>query len=140
MQRKKKIIIAIALVLVIAIVFSVWFALNKPHRSVEDEVSIPVTAIKIFSAYTTNETTANNQYLDKTIAVTGEIMEIKKNQEDNTVLVLKSEDPLFGVACTMKKFEGNFKAGDQVTIIGICSGFTSDVVLRDCIVSDSKQK
>jgi hypothetical protein len=140
MQHKKKIIIAIALVAVIAIFFAIWYVLNKPHRSVEDEASIPVTASEIFSAYSTNETTANNQYLDKTIAVKGEIVEIKKNQDDNMVLVLKSGDPLFGVACTMKKPVDNFKTGDHVTIIGICSGFTSDVVLRDCIVSDSKQK
>lgn len=139
MQGKKKVLIAVLLVIV-AILISYWYVFNKPHRSVEDEVSIPVTASQIFSDYNNNESQANALYLDKAISVTGEITEIKKNQENKMVLILKSGDPIFGVACTLKESSDKLKTGNQVTIKGICTGFASDVVLRDCIVADSEQK
>ncbi len=135
MQRRTRIIFALLFVFV-AIFFAFWYVLNKPHRSVDQEVSIPVTASEIFSAYNTNEATANNLYLDKVIAVSGEINEIRTNQDGNPAILLKSDDPLFGVSCTMKESVNNLKTGVKVTIKGICSGFTSDVVLRDCIIDD----
>jgi uncharacterized secreted protein with C-terminal beta-propeller domain len=139
MQGKKKVLIGVLLVIAV-ILISFWYIFNKPHRSVEGEVSIPVTASEIFSAYNSNESKANALYLDKTISVSGEIAEIKKNQDNKMVLVLKSGDPIFGVACTLKEPTDTLKTGNQVTVKGICSGFASDVVLRDCIIAGSEHK
>jgi uncharacterized secreted protein with C-terminal beta-propeller domain len=139
MQGKKKVLIAVLLIIAIVLI-AFWYIFNKPHRSVEDEVSIPVTASEIFSAYNSDETHANALYLDKIISVSGEIAEIKNNQDNKMVLVLKTTDPIFGVACTLKESTDKLKSGNQVTVKGICSGYASDVVLRDCIVAGPEKK
>lgn len=78
--------------------------------------------------------TINLAYLDKPVEVTGEITEVKQDQTGNTTLTLKSGDAFAGVFCTINSTENKFKPGQQITIKGICTGFLSDVVLKDAIV------
>ena len=133
MQSRKK-LFPILLVLILAALGGLWYVFNKPHRSVTTESTIPVTASEIFAAYSADETKANALYLDKALSVTGDLAEVKKNQEGKTVLVLKTDDPIFGVTCTLSEDAADLQTGKSIKVKGICSGFTSDVVLRDCIV------
>jgi len=112
----------------------VYYVYNKPHRDVAGEKTIPVTATDLFNAFHQNEAAANAAYLDKAIEVTGEVAEVKVNQEGKTVIVLKSQDPFYGVLCTLKDKTNTSHPGQQVKIKGLCSGFNADVVLRDCIL------
>lgn len=107
---------------------------NKPHREVESEKGIEITAVELVKEYAGNEGTANAKYLDKTIQVTGEVTEIKTNQEGNTTVTLKSDDPFAGVFCTLKEKSVDIASGANVTIKGICSGMLSDVRLREAVV------
>ena len=65
------------------------------------------------------------------IEVTGAVAGINTNQEGKTIVQLQSNDALFGVNCTMEK-ETGIKQGETVTIKGVCSGFTTDVILIRC--------
>jgi hypothetical protein len=51
------------------------------------------------------------------------------------VVVLRTPEMMFGVACTMLKDQSEkvaqLKTGQQVTIKGLCTGYTMDVVLND---------
>lgn len=111
-----------------------YYLKNKPHRDVTKEQGIIVTADQIFTEFTTNEAAANQKYLNKAIEVTGEVGEVKKNQDNNTVVVLKTSDPIFGVNCTFKEDPGAVQAGNQVTFKGICTGFISDVVINEGVL------
>ena len=111
-----------------------FYVFNKPHRDVESEQGIQVSATKIFADYQMDEQAANKIYLDKALEVQGVISEVKTNQEGKPVVVLKSSDPFFGVVCTLKENKASVKSGEQVVVKGFCSGFSSDVVLRDCII------
>ena len=106
---------------------------NKPHRNVEDEEAMRVDAADLFDEFQRDERTANVRYLDKALEVKGTISEILTNQDGQTVLILKTNDPLFGISCTMTD-PVTVQPGMHVTIKGICTGYLSDVVITNGIV------
>ncbi len=111
-----------------------YYLNNKPHRDVTKEQGVQVTAQQIFDEFMTNETAANRKYLNKAIQVTGEVAEAKKNQDNKTVVLLKTSDPVFGVNCTFKEEPGELQPGDAITFKGICTGFLSDVVINEGVI------
>ncbi len=127
--------ITIFVILVCAVCIFLWYVFNKPGRNVTNENSITIAATELFKSYAENETNANTAYLDKAITVTGIVIEIATNQQGQNMIVLQTNDPMFGVACTMRSnISSEITKGTHVTLKGICSGFTNDVVLRDCII------
>jgi hypothetical protein len=110
--------------------YRIW---NAPHRDVREEDGIEVTAQGIVYAYVANEKQADSLYLDNAIEVIGEISEISKNQQDKTIIVLKTNDPMAGIRCTMKE-EIAVKVGDKIKIKGKCTGYLMDVTLVDCYI------
>lgn len=131
MSNTLKRLLLAALVLAVAAGTYVWYVWNKPARDVQDETAMAATAQGIFDAYQTNEAAANQQYLNKAVAVSGTVNAIKQNQEGKTVVSLATSDPMFGIQCTMKE-PVQLPPNSQVTIKGICTGFLMDVVLIDC--------
>jgi len=109
----------------------IWY---MPARDVTDEKGIVITASAIYDSFEQNEAKANSLYLDKAIQVTGAIAEIKKNQAGQTVAILKSDDPVFGVNCTFKNDPGPLQKNDTITFKGICTGFLSDVIINQGII------
>lgn len=134
---KKKIIIG-ALITVVLSAIGIWFfvfyAPTHFKRDVADEKGIELTAAALVKAYQENESNANALYLDKPLEIKGEISETKVDQVGNTTITLKSEDAFASVFCTLKKVDPNLKPGQTVTVKGICTGFLSDVVLKDAII------
>lgn len=102
---------------------------NKKHRNIEEEEYKNADAIELYESFNTNEIQANDQYLDKVVAVTGVVADVTTNQEGATVVLLKTRDPLFGVSCTMQESAADIQRGTRVTIKGICKGYLSDVVI-----------
>ena len=112
--------------------FSAWYIFLKPGRDIGQETALMVKAGDIYHAYLSNEKSANLYYLDKAVIVSGKIAEIKTNQQGQQVIILETEDPIFGIVCTMAQPVAITK-GKDVSIKGFCTGYTTDVVLRDCI-------
>ncbi|MDB5232909.1 MAG: hypothetical protein JWN76_3714 [Chitinophagaceae bacterium] len=131
---KRNHFLLLLLVIVVAGGAYTWYIFNKPQRDVKDEKGIAVTAEQIFTEYNTNEQAANAKYLNKAIQVSGQVQNVKKNQEGKTVVYLKTSDPVFGVNCTFKEDPGNIEKNSQVSFKGICTGFTSDVVINQGIL------
>jgi tRNA_anti-like len=124
---KKYIVIIGVLILVVAwVAYSMY---NKPHRDPTSESSVEITATELFRKYEENETEANALYLDKVLAVSGKVAEVTTNQEMMPVVILETENPMFGVSCTMENGKTTLQIGDVVTIKGICTGYLSDVVI-----------
>jgi tRNA_anti-like len=119
-------------ILLSLIAISAWYVFLKPGRNIQGEKTISVTATSVFQAYQDDEKKANLLYLDKALAVSGKISEVKTNQQGQQVIVLATDDPIFGVVCTMAK-PIDAAAGKEIRIKGFCTGYATDVVLRDCI-------
>jgi hypothetical protein len=130
---KKYLVIGGILFLVIVSVLG-YGLVNKPHRSVKEETAIEVTASDLFSRFETNEGGSNTEFLDKTILVRGEVAEIITNQEGKTVVILATDNPIFGVNCTMDEEPKDIEIGMIVSIKGICVGYLSDVIVNRALI------
>jgi hypothetical protein len=123
----------VTLFLVLITALYVWFFIwNKPQTNIKNATAIKTEARELFTQYTANEKTANANYIDKILEVTGTAGTVSKNAEGLDVVFLLSGDPMFGVICTMEEQNTGIKTGDVVTLKGICTGFLTDVVLIRC--------
>ncbi|MDF1550559.1 MAG: hypothetical protein P1P88_22245 [Bacteroidales bacterium] len=96
-----------------------------------------ISATELFNKFEQDENQANATYIDKIIEVSGTIAEIQKNQDNNLIIILRENDEMFGVICTMKEHKldtNNTNTRDKISIKGICKGYLSDVILNDCII------
>ena len=133
-MRKKVLLFVLlgAIAFVIAVIAFVW---NRAPETVDDKKAIQVSAESITVAYGGNEQQANAEYLNKVIEVNGKISELSKNQDGKDVVLLESSDPLSGVQCTMRENGGKYIVGNAISIKGFCNGYTTVVLLSDCIVA-----
>ncbi len=127
MKKISLVIIFVALVASL-VIFKMY---NKPHRDPKKEESIPVNAIDLFRSFEEDEPTANTRYLDKVLEITGKVSEITANQNLIPIIVLETENMVFGIRCTMDNAEPKVKIGETVTIKGICTGYLSDVIITN---------
>ena len=134
----KKNLLIFALIAAIVGGIGIWyFIFYKPthfKRNVADEQAITITAKDIVKNFQANEDSANKLYLNKALAITGEVIEAKKNQDGKPTVTLKSDDSFSNIYCTLKDDAGQIQGGTTITVKGICTGFLSDVVIIDAII------
>jgi hypothetical protein len=130
MKTRNILVSAVLLLLMVSGIF--LYQYNKPARNVSGEKSLSITAEQLFQQFSSNEQAANKLYLNQVLEVSGNIAEIKHTEQGKDVIILKSDDPMFGTSCTLENNTGesaSLKAGDSATIKGICTGYLTDVVL-----------
>jgi len=130
-----------ALIIIVAIIgmgLVAYMLYNKPHRSVEEESAIEITASDLMQVYQRNEESANGLYLDKVLEVSGIVADTTTNQNGKQIVLLETNDAMFGISCTMKNKLTNISPNQPITIKGFCKGYLSDVVLTECVVSINK--
>lgn len=137
MSTKNKIIIVIALITAIA--FSAYYYIfiysSQNHRQVQSETAIAITSDSLVAKYQADEKLANSLYLNKAVAVTGNLLSIDKNQEGKTTLVIGRSESFSNVSVTMSSDAPiTKKVGAPITIKGLCTGALSDVVITDAAV------
>ena len=137
MSTKNKIIIVIALITAIA--FSAYYYIfiysSNNHRQVQSEIGIVITSDSLVAKYQADENLANSLYLNKALAVTGNLLSIDKNQEGKTTLVIGRSDSFSNVSVTLTNNAPiTQKVGTPITIKGLCTGALSDVVITDGVV------
>jgi hypothetical protein len=115
----------------------IWFFIWNPSApSIENENAISIDAATLFNAFVTDEKKANADYLDKVLDVRGEVTNISVNTDGLPVILLKTNDMMFGINCTMEEKNISVKTGDQVTLKGLCTGYLTDVVLVRCHIKN----
>ena len=128
-------ILYILLGILIALAISYMVFLNIPKASVQNkDASASLTSIELYDEYTKNENKANRAYNGKIIEVTGTVLHVSTDKQNNSVILLNSSDPNSGVLCTFeKKLKKEISAGNEITVKGQCNGLLMDVVLNKCI-------
>lgn len=140
MAKWMKIVVGIVIVVVLGLFIKegmLYYLNNKPRRDVSREQALAVSAQQIFDDYMNNDSLANARYWNKAVEVTGEVAESRINQANQTVVLLRTSDPVFGVNCTFKRAPGELKPGTTITFRGICTGFLSDVVVNEGVLVTS---
>ena len=136
MLRKILAIVAVLLVIGAAVGYYMW---NKPHRTAEDEKpAATLTADDLFNQFNSDAAGSNAKYLDKVIQVSGVVNSVKTTEANETKIALQTPDEM-GIAeisVILKAGEkaDQIKDGTTVVLKGICSGFNTDVELRQAVI------
>jgi hypothetical protein len=126
----KKILISLVVLAVIGAGFG-YYMYNKPVESLEyKKADVSVSAEQLIKEYEADETSANEKYLGKILEVSGKVAGITE-EEGKKKVSMESSNPMSAVICELeeKMGTGELKAGDDVRMKGLCSGYLSDVIL-----------
>lgn len=146
-KTKKTVLFSILGLVLIAAVIG-YNLYNKKHFSVESAApAAEITAADLHQTFATDTTAAKNKFIGdeanhKVIQVTGEVSEIKKDQQGNTIILLKTNTDGAFVNCTLEGKTDNAAAGSKIVVKGICSGYNydaemgipGDVILTRCFI------
>lgn len=132
MQRKWIILTGILLlILSSAVAYQMY---QKPRVGVDDKKpDYTLSAVALYHDFYTNENAANEKYNNKVLEVSGEIAEMKQEENKTTILLKGTEAG--GINCSLKnKVEKPISIGSNVKIKGRCTGFLMDVNLVDGVL------
>ena len=105
------------------------------HRNAQTESAIIISADSLTAAYQNNELTANKQYLNKALEVTGTIISINKDQANHITLLIGKADAFSNVSVTLTSSSPiNNKPGETITVKGVCTGNLSDVIINEGVI------
>jgi len=95
-----------------------------------------ITASVLQKAFEDDETAASTRYINKILEVTGIIASVKPAGNNVLSISLVTGSDFFSVICTFPAIADPsiFRAGDEITLRGECSGFLLDVLLNNCAV------
>jgi hypothetical protein len=139
---KRRIWLVVLLILA-AGVLTGYLILNKPHPKAEDQTGIAIKSTELFASFKNDEAAANKKYLNKVIAVSGQLVSSEKNGVGQTVAVLLGDtgDDLLagGVMCTFRDTDVTLTDHGNVQIKGFCTGYANDVHLSDCVLNQQTE-
>ncbi len=100
--------------------FVIW---NKPHRNIKDGAALEIRAVDLYRTIARDNTKTKSNFLNKIVAVTGEVSQIQKNRDGGQVILLQTNVPNASINCTMEENAMEIKAGDTIVIKGLCIGY-----------------
>jgi uncharacterized protein YpmB len=133
---KKIIYILVAIILIAASAYYYTFVYSKSHhRNAQEETALVISSDSLVATYQVNETNANKAYLNKAVEVTGTIIAINKDQANHTNILIGKSDAFSNVSVTLLSTGPiQNKAGEVITIKGVCTGNLSDVIITDGVI------
>ena len=136
-MANRKVLRILVWLFVIGLIFAfsaIYYVFNMPRRNIAKEnAAFTLTAKQLISDFKKDENGANAKYIDKVIAVSGEIKGIRTL--DNHSMVFSLEDAMEGVSCTVDSAEvvknsaklSQLKSGETGNFKGRCSGMLMDI-------------
>ena len=118
--KKKNIIIIFLAVIVIAGAIGFYFY-NKGPVNVKNAAAIKTEAAALYQSFLKDSTVAKKTYLNNVLEVSGLVMKVSKNQENQVIVMLQTNESGAYVNCTMEEVAG-LAENKQVTLKGICTG------------------
>lgn len=127
MKMKKKLLIVLVIVVIFG--FVGYKYVYKDHRDVSsEEASFKITLADLKADFEKNDSVANTKYLDKAIAIYGEVTSL--DLETNEIIVDSN------LSATIKG-KVNVKKGDKVTVKGRFIGYDDlleEYKMDNCVI------
>lgn len=79
-------------------------------------------AVTLYQSFLKDSTAAKKEYLNKVLEVSGLIMKISKNQENQQIVMLQTSEAGAYINCTMEEEVAALAADKKVMLKGICTG------------------
>ncbi len=124
-----------ALIVSTIVGYMLWSLKGKSLRRAKADFR--VEAPVIFNEFSRDEAAATKKYLNKIVVITGTVSASQTGGQGDSVVMLASNDLIFGVRCNMELFSQHshrrFIRGETVMVKGLCKGFRKDVLMERCV-------
>lgn len=108
--------------LIVASAISFYFY-NKGPVDVEHASAKKVEAVDLYRAYASDSVSAQQQFNGEVLEVKGMVEELKLNQQNEQLVLLKTGEEGAYINCTIEeKQPATISKGDMVSLKGICNG------------------
>jgi hypothetical protein len=138
MKKKSKILLTTVVVFVL-VLSTLYFYVTKENtvNIAAAHTEIQISSESLISSFLNNESSANSEYIEKTIEIAGVFKDITFLNNRYTVL-LQGETDFSCVICDMQPDQYNsikkLELGQDIVLKGICKGFLMDAIFLDCII------
>ena len=142
-MRTKKLFLLFLLLMLLAAVTGYYFY-NKGPINYKNSDAQTITAVDLYNAYE-DTVTAHKKITGKVLTVAGVIGKIEMNQQNETILFLKTNTADAFINCSMQQTNVSLKVNDSTRIKGFCSGIgqgdadlgiKADVYLTSCWIAE----
>ncbi len=138
MKKWKKALAAVAILFFMAAGYGFYLYNKKPADTRKESAAFTIPAHDMVTEYNKDETAADKKYLDKVVAVTGTVTEVKVDPSGQATVFLDGNDPMTNITCSFYNDEAptvkDLDKGATVTIKGNCTGKLMDIVLNKCSI------
>ena len=132
------------LLLMMLAVATGYYFYNKGPVNIKTSDGINITAVELYNAYE-DTLTAQKKITGKVLTVAGVIIKIEMNQQNETILFLKTNTADAFINCSMQQTNITLKVNDSAHIKGLCTGIgqgdadlgiKADVYLTSCWIAE----
>jgi hypothetical protein len=145
MKPYAKIALFIVAFIALSAILAALYLFNLKHTDMaKAKPDFKLTATNLQKEFEANESAASARYINKILEVSGTIVSLTAASTNNVNISLKTGSDISSVICTFQAIAdpSQFKAGEEITLRGVCSGFTQlfpqqpplDVLLNNCAV------
>lgn len=122
-KRGKYIVLAFVafIVITVIIIYLIW---NQPHADIRNAEAIKTTSVLLYNTLSKNGSDSAI-YLNKVVEVSGVIAGVSKNEQNQQIILLKTNVSGGSVNCTMEEEVTGIRPGDTIVLKGVCSGYIS---------------
>jgi hypothetical protein len=122
-----------------------FYFFNKGPGNIRNRKTLPVTATELYNAFVVDPAAAQQKFSGKALLVSGLIIKLDKNQQNETLVFLETNEENGYINCSMQNPATGLKVNEAVKIKGLCSGIgqgdadlgiKADVYLTNCIVAE----
>ena len=109
--------------------------------TIPEKQIIKITAEELYQAYENNEVAADRKYGGQLVEITGTVDNIGADILDRVYITFSTSKVLYSVQCYFEDEEAidgvaNISKGQNITIVGTCDGFSLNVSVKDCTITD----
>jgi hypothetical protein len=114
-----------------------WWVYHKPHRNINNEVAVKVSANILLDAFKQNEKTASTQYTDKVLELSGTVKEASKNEAGKWVVNIENGTHTGSITVAFSSLQDSIQPFDSISYKGICAGYfpeDNNIVINEALL------
>ena len=99
-----------------------FYVFNKGPVNVKEASATKIDATVLYQAFLKDSVGAKKKYLNNILEVSGMVMKVSKNQQNQAIVMLKTNETGAYVNFTMEEAVTGLAENKQATLKGICTG------------------
>lgn len=119
--RKKYIIFSILAFVIIGGAIG-FYMFNKGPVNVKNAAATKVDAVTLYQAFIKDSVTARQNYANKILEVSGMVGRVSKNQQNQVIVMLQTNEGGAFINCTMEEESVSPEENKPAVLKGICTG------------------